>query len=88
MAGPGRETRLDSRVLANNWMRLTKPALVTCGRGLCRVSRCHTDMQVTDRGLRSRMSFWRRVLGAYAYEEVVLNDPKWGARPLQRFSTR
>jgi predicted acetyltransferase len=33
------------------------------------------------------IAFWRRVLAAYAYEEVVFNDPKWGPRPLQRFST-
>jgi len=34
------------------------------------------------------LAFWRRVLAAYAYEEVEFVDPKWGPRPLQRFSTR
>jgi predicted acetyltransferase len=33
------------------------------------------------------IAFWRRVLAAYAYEEVEFIDPKWGPRPLQRFST-
>jgi len=33
------------------------------------------------------IAFWRRVLAAYAYEEVVFVDPRWGPRPLQRFST-
>jgi predicted acetyltransferase len=32
------------------------------------------------------IAFWRAVLAAYAYDEVELNDPKWGPRPLQRFS--
>jgi len=27
------------------------------------------------------------VLAAYAYGEVEFVDPKWGPRPLQRFST-
>jgi hypothetical protein len=27
----------------NNWMKLTKPAMVTCGRGLCSLSRCSAD---------------------------------------------
>jgi predicted acetyltransferase len=34
------------------------------------------------------IAFWRRVLAKYAYEEVEFDDPKWGRRPLQRFSTR
>ncbi len=34
------------------------------------------------------IAFWRSGLAAYAYEEVVFDDPKWGPRPLQRFSTR
>ena len=34
------------------------------------------------------IAFWRRVLAPYGYEEVVFVDPKWGSRPLQRFSTR
>ena len=33
------------------------------------------------------IAFWRRVLATYAYEEVEFVDPKWGPRPLQRFST-
>lgn len=37
---------------------------------------------------RAATAFWRRVLAAYAYEEVEFDDPKWGRRPLQRFSTR
>jgi predicted acetyltransferase len=33
------------------------------------------------------IAFWRRVLAAYAYEDIEFVDPKWGPRPLQRFST-
>jgi predicted acetyltransferase len=33
-------------------------------------------------------AFWRTVLTAYAYEEFEFEDPKWGRRPLQRFSIR
>jgi predicted acetyltransferase len=32
------------------------------------------------------IGFWRTVLAAYAYDEVEIDDPKWGPRPLQRFS--
>ena len=32
------------------------------------------------------IGFWRTVLAAYAYDEVAIDDPKWGPRPLQRFS--
>jgi predicted acetyltransferase len=32
------------------------------------------------------IAFWRTVLAAYAYDEVEIDDPKWGPRPLQRFS--
>jgi predicted acetyltransferase len=31
-------------------------------------------------------AFWRNVLAAYGYEEFQFDDPKWGRRPLQRFS--
>ena len=34
------------------------------------------------------IAFWRRVLAAYSYEEIEFNDAKWGARPLQRFTSR
>jgi predicted acetyltransferase len=33
------------------------------------------------------IAFWRAVLAAYAYDEVEIDDPKWGPRPLQRFSS-
>jgi predicted acetyltransferase len=36
----------------------------------------------------SAIAFWRGVLARYAYEDVEYDDPKWGRRPLQRFSTR
>jgi len=32
------------------------------------------------------IAFWRAVLAPYAYDEVEMDDPKWGPRPLQRFS--
>ena len=32
------------------------------------------------------IGFWRTVLAADAYDEVEIEDPKWGPRPLQRFS--
>jgi predicted acetyltransferase len=32
------------------------------------------------------IAFWRAVLAAYAYDEIEIHDPKWGPRPLQRFS--
>ena len=31
-------------------------------------------------------AFWRAVLHTYGYRELILDDPKWGMRPLQRFS--
>ncbi len=35
--------------LHNNWMKLTKPALVKARRGLCSLSRCSTDMRSRTR---------------------------------------
>jgi predicted acetyltransferase len=32
------------------------------------------------------IAFWRAVLAGYAYDEIEIADPKWGRRPLQRFS--
>ena len=31
-------------------------------------------------------TFWRTVLAGYAYKELEFDNPKWGRRPLQRFS--
>jgi predicted acetyltransferase len=32
------------------------------------------------------IAFWRAVLAAYACEDLEFDDPKWGPRPLQRFT--
>ena len=35
---------------------------------------------------RAAIAFWRTVLAAYGCEEIESKDPRWGRRPLQRFS--
>ena len=47
---------------------------------------CAAPMPVSD--VVPAIAFWRRVLTTYAYEEAAFDDPKWGRRPLQRFTTR
>ncbi len=37
---------------------------------------------------RAALAFWRAVLAPYGYTEHEFNEPKWGSRNLQRFSTR
>lgn len=32
-------------------------------------------------------SFWRKALAEFAFKDIQHNDPKWGPRPLQRFTT-
>ena len=39
----GNDTTRRGKELHNNWMKLTKPALVTACRGLCSLSRCYAD---------------------------------------------
>lgn len=32
-------------------------------------------------------AFWRKALTVYSYNDMEIDDTKWGRRPLQRFST-
>ncbi len=44
------------------------------------------EVTVTPNNL-SAIEFWRTVLRAYGAEESIVDHPKWGPRPVQRFRT-
>jgi predicted acetyltransferase len=97
LAGFALVNRKASRVVAGDvvwWMEeffvMRRYRRASLGRQAARlvIDRHPGTWEVTETpNNTAAIAFWRKVLAAYAYEEIEYIDPKWGPRPLQRFST-